>query len=180
MKVDTKKDDILRATSRIIHSENLTSMTLDRIAKESEISKGGLLYHFPNKNAIVQGLIEKGIHNYYETIEEHQKSDQDDSGKWSRAYLTCSFFEPKQTKELWLSGFLSALAFNRESLDLLEENFKVWQNRFENDGIDPIIAIIIKLVADGVWFLELFGFTHMTEKTKNDIYEKLMELTYAK
>lgn len=178
MKVKAKKDEILLAASRIIHSKNLTSMTLDKIAKESKISKGGLLYHFPNKNSIVQGLIEMGIQNYYETIEEYQKNDLSDSGKWSRAYMTGSFFEPKETKELWISGLLSALAFNRESLDFFSENFKMWQNRSENDGIDPINATIIKLVADGVWFLELFGFTHMTEKMKKDIYEKLLALSH--
>lgn len=170
-----KRDEILFAASRIIQSKNLFHMTLEAIAKEAEISKGGLLHYFPNKDVIVQGLIVRGIENYSERLQTKMEDDPEPTGRWSRAYLAESFCEPKEIRELWVSGLLSALAYNRDFLCPLDECFQLWQENSEHDGLDPVDATIIKLVADGMWFLELFGFTHMTEELKSQVYERLLE-----
>jgi AcrR family transcriptional regulator len=177
---NNKKDEILEAASRIIHERNISCMTLDAIAKEANVSKGGLLYHFPNKDSIVRGLIDKGIESYYKTLVTLIEKDTIEEGKWSRAYLTGSFFEPKENRELWVSGLLSSIAFNKECLKALDEGFAQWQSNFEDDGINPVDATIIKLASDGIWFLELFGFAHLTEKTKRSVYERLLSLSQNK
>jgi AcrR family transcriptional regulator len=174
---NNKKDEILQAASRIIHEQNLSCMTLDAIAKEAKVSKGGLLYHFPNKDSVVRGLIDKGIQSYYKTLESLIEEDSIEEGKWSRAYLSGSFFEPKEIRELWVSGLLSSIAFNKGCLKPLDEGFAQWQSNFENDGINPVAATIIKLVSDGVWFLDLFGFAHLTEEMKKNVYERLLSLS---
>lgn len=170
----TKRDDILFAASRILHTQSISHLTLEAVAKEAGLSKGGLLYHFPSKDAIIQGLIEKGIEYYTEQINMQIDKDPEPAGSWSRAYLYSSFYEPKDISELWVSGFLSALAFNRDFLHPLDKCFQLWQNNTENDKIDSIDATIIKLVADGIWFLELFGFTHLTSEMKTQVYERLL------
>ena len=37
--------------------EGLLAMTLDRIAEEAGVSKGGLLYHFPSKDELIVALL---------------------------------------------------------------------------------------------------------------------------
>jgi hypothetical protein len=43
------KDRILDAAERVVLRDGVTHLTLDAVAAETGISKGGLLYHFPSK-----------------------------------------------------------------------------------------------------------------------------------
>ena len=41
------RDLVLEACNRILRHEGLTNLTLEAVAEEAGLSKGGLLYHFP-------------------------------------------------------------------------------------------------------------------------------------
>jgi len=47
---------IRRAAAELIRQEGAGNLTLAAVAKTAGISKGGLLYHYPNKRALLQGL----------------------------------------------------------------------------------------------------------------------------
>lgn len=49
---------IRRAAAELIRQEGAGNLTLAAVAKTAGISKGGLLYHYPNKRALLQGLLE--------------------------------------------------------------------------------------------------------------------------
>lgn len=49
---------IRRAAAELIRREGAGNLTLAAVAKTAGISKGGLLYHYPNKRALLQGLLE--------------------------------------------------------------------------------------------------------------------------
>jgi AcrR family transcriptional regulator len=170
----TKTDDILFAAAKIVQEKGVAAMTLEAIAKEAKVSKGGLLYHFPNKDAIVQGLIEKCIENYSQMMIEILGKNPTKAGSWSKAYIDASINEPKEMKLIWMAGILLALAYDRAFLDPLNECFRQWQKRAESDGIDPVDATAIKLVADGIWFLDLFGFTHISKNMKKNVKENIL------
>jgi LPS sulfotransferase NodH len=42
-------------------------------------------------------------------------------------------------------------------LDPLRERFQAWQQAIERDGIDPVRATLVRLVADGFWLAERLG-----------------------
>ncbi|MEN9308893.1 MAG: hypothetical protein RL173_2825, partial [Fibrobacterota bacterium] len=50
------RDHILQATATLVLAEGPSALTLEAAAKASGISKGGLLYHFPSKEALILGL----------------------------------------------------------------------------------------------------------------------------
>ena len=57
----TTKDHILGTTLALLEREGGTAITLDRIAAEAGLSKGGLLYHFARKEQLVQALVERAV-----------------------------------------------------------------------------------------------------------------------
>ncbi|MFJ6095233.1 TetR/AcrR family transcriptional regulator [Williamsia muralis] len=54
----SKRTDILNATLRVIDNNGVTAVTFDSVAEEAGLSKGGLLYHFPSREALLKALHE--------------------------------------------------------------------------------------------------------------------------
>ena len=50
----TTRENIFNAANNIIRENGLEGFTLDAVAKKANVSKGGLLYHFPSKNALIE------------------------------------------------------------------------------------------------------------------------------
>ena len=48
---------ILDAVERIVQAKGVPALTLEAAAREAGISKGGLLYHFASKEALLHGLV---------------------------------------------------------------------------------------------------------------------------
>ena len=53
------RDRILDSFEAILTSEGERAATLDAVAASAEVSKGGLLYHFPNRESLVAGLLDR-------------------------------------------------------------------------------------------------------------------------
>lgn len=51
------RDRILDSFEAILSTEGERSATLDAVAAHAGVSKGGLLYHFPNRDALTAGLL---------------------------------------------------------------------------------------------------------------------------
>lgn len=173
----TKRERILFAAAEIVVNVSVSNFTLDRVAKEANISKGGLLYYFPTKEAIIEGMIELPMKRFIEGIEERLKNDKINTGKWSRAYTIESFTMPEDMKLLWIGGLVSALAINSKLLMTWMEMFNIWQKKFENDQIDQTTATIIRLVTDGVWFLDLLDLEIIKPDMRKSILESLLKKT---
>lgn len=52
------KADILTAAIEVIRRSGAQSFTIDAVAEESGFSKGGVLYNFPTKDALITGMVE--------------------------------------------------------------------------------------------------------------------------
>lgn len=170
------RDKILTAAANVVISQGASRMTLEAVAKEAGVSKGGLLYHFPSKDALIEGMIEHMVQGLTERI--RKAYDEDDigtnQGRWLRALTRANF----QSQDLELGAGLTAAVLLQP--DLLEANRQAYvarQNLIEQDGVDVVWANIIRLVGDGIWFSELLGFAPPEEPLKTQIMDRLISLT---
>ena len=53
------RESVLDAFERVITDKGERAATLDAVAAEAGVSKGGLLYHFSSKNDLAEGLAER-------------------------------------------------------------------------------------------------------------------------
>lgn len=53
------RDRVLDSFETILTTEGERAATLDAVAAHAGVSKGGLLYHFPNREALAAGLLER-------------------------------------------------------------------------------------------------------------------------
>lgn len=50
---------LIAAAAAVIRRDGAQALTLDAVAAHAGVSKGGLLYHFPSKDALVEGMLDR-------------------------------------------------------------------------------------------------------------------------
>lgn len=176
MNSNSKRSVILTAASTVIRSQGVEKLTLEAVAKEAGVSKGGLLHHFPNKNALIQGLVEELTDCFVADVQDRAANAFEDKGKWSRAYTESVAFDIQE--ESGISTALTASLFSKpELLGKLQEQYALWQKDIENDGIDPVRSTIVRLAADGLWFSEMFSLGNLDAELREKVIQELLKMT---
>jgi AcrR family transcriptional regulator len=171
------REAILRAADRVVVEGGVSGMSLEAVAREAGVSKGGLLYHFPTKEALISGMIGRLIEGFRDALgRELARERGSASGRWSRAYARASFSEDRWYLQV-SAGLLAAVAEDPALLDPLRRGFEDGQRWAERDGIDPSVGTLVRLAADGLFFAELFGFAPPEGRLRERVLEALLSLT---
>jgi AcrR family transcriptional regulator len=57
-------DRVLDAAEAVVVRQGIANLTLEAVAAEAGISKGGLLYHFPTKDRLIDALVRRSAENW--------------------------------------------------------------------------------------------------------------------
>jgi len=163
---DTKRR-ILTAAEDVVLRDGVVHLTLDAAAAEAGLSKGGVLYHFPSRDALVAAMVATIIDEFEAAIARHLPSVADEgsraAGSFTRAYVSATF-EPGTAgtegpcrQDRLGAALIAAAAAEPELLIPLRDAAERWQARLEADGLDPVLASLVRLACDGLWLCDLFG-----------------------
>ncbi|RFU66610.1 TetR/AcrR family transcriptional regulator [Peribacillus glennii] len=170
------RDHILLEACRLVSRDGVSNLTLEKVAKEAGVSKGGLLYHFPSKETLIKGMIDDMLKRSYQDIDYYLSKENDEPGKWLRAFIQTTFKEVGR-KDLISPGLMSMLLANTELLDSWRKTYADWTENIENDNQDLLIASIVRLACEGLWFTDLLGFSPVQGEFRQQILNTLVELT---
>ncbi|MBR7309653.1 helix-turn-helix transcriptional regulator, partial [Klebsiella pneumoniae] len=67
--------------------DGIAALSLNAVAREAGVSKGGLLHHFPNKQALIFALFARLLAIMEKAISELMAADNIAYGRFTRAYL---------------------------------------------------------------------------------------------
>ncbi|MBO3065458.1 TetR/AcrR family transcriptional regulator [Staphylococcus shinii] len=174
----SKQIQLLQAAAAIVDEQGSEYLTLDAVAKRAGVSKGGLLYHFQNKFALIQGLVDHADELYRNNVNEYVEKDNNENGKWVRAFIEATREHRAENGSI-TSGMLAAQGINSNLLLPLQDTYKEWQHNIENDGLDKVDATIIRLAVDGLWLSEIFGLDNLDESMREKVLDRLTEYTQS-
>src|SRR4051812_585847 len=157
------RNKLLDAAAVVVKRDGAQALTLDAVAAEAQVSKGGLLYHFNTKRELVQAMIERWLEEFQREIETA------DSG-FVRGYVKAS--APAENE----LGMLAAVVADPGLLAAVREQYAIWQDRVEREGRDPVDATVARLAADGLWLAELLGMAPPTGALREQVLERLAKL----
>ena len=149
---------ILDAAEQVASEKGLGAMTLELVAQHASISKGGVLHHFPNKNALISGLMERLVERFDQKVESFIAEDSAQPGAYTRAYLRAQLDPDAPSADLCLTLISEARKFP-DVMNLLQKCCIQWQSRVENDGLDPNVAAAIRFAGEGMSTAKMFGLT---------------------
>ncbi|MEP7352681.1 MAG: TetR/AcrR family transcriptional regulator [Acidobacteriota bacterium] len=166
---------ILQAAERVILQSGIEKTTIDEVAREAGVSKGGVLHHFPGKEAIVVGLLASLIQKFEADVKAKQALDPD-PGAFTRAYLKAATEWNDHCIEVSFSlkaGFRNCPELQK----LLADAHSRWQTCIENDGIDPVAASMVRLATDGLWLARVHHAVIPSEPFRSALIKRLVALT---
>jgi AcrR family transcriptional regulator len=148
----------------VIRRDGAQALTLDAVAAEAGVSKGGLLYHFASKRELLDGLVGRWLDQFQDDI--------DGSGPgFLPGYVRAS--DGARAEE---SGLLAALIADPEVLATVRERYVTWQDRVVTEGGDPVEATVARLAADGLWLADLFGLAPPEGELRERVLARLLQL----
>lgn len=146
------RDRLLDAATDVLLRDGAQALTLDAVAKQAKVSKGGLLYHFPSKQALIAGMVDRLVGHFDAAL----TAAGAEPGAATRVYLAASV-GPRHTAaaDRATAALFAASIVDPDALRPLREIYQAWQRRLENDGIDPAVATAVRLAVDGWWLSRL-------------------------
>jgi AcrR family transcriptional regulator len=171
------KDRLLNAAEAIVARDGVRNLTLEAVAREAGVSKGGLLYHFPSKSALVTGIIERLASRCDSEQSQAMEHDSSEPGVFTRAYLNARAKGPDPEAEPVHTALLAAAGTDPEYLDPFRKRMAEWQARLESDGLDPATASIVRLAIDGLGLCRLLGLPVPEGELRRRVIDKLLSMT---
>ncbi|PJF24919.1 MAG: TetR family transcriptional regulator, partial [Phototrophicales bacterium] len=86
----SKRAQLLNAASQIVLEKGAAHLTLEAVAALAGVSKGGLLYHFPSKEALIKGMLEQYLTDFSTLVAQSYAALPEGRGRWLRAYVNAS------------------------------------------------------------------------------------------
>ena len=165
------RETILDAAEALIRELGVNRMTLDAVAAKAGLSKGGLLYNFPSKEALLKGMIGR----FAATL----NADSPLSVASRIAEVRLAKLVSTQDEQRASHGMLAAIAEDPSLLDPIRESQgKLW-NEIKASGKDQDQALLVWLAVEGLCFFEMFQTSPLTPEERDRTIERLKALAAA-
>lgn len=177
----TMPDRLLDAAERVVRRDGVAALTLDAVSREAHVSKGGLLYHYRSKEALVRAMVARLVASFERARERALTDAPAGAGRWTQAYVQATIAPDRPSDEVAretdvASSLVAALGADPDLLIPVRAHYAVWQARLESDGLDPAHATLARLAADGLWFADLFGLAPPHGPLRERVREALVAL----
>ncbi len=174
------KEKILNSAERIALRDGVAHLTIDAVAAEAGLSKGGVLYHFGTKEALVGGMVDRLIDDSEREMARLAENDPERHGRALRSYLGATFPEhgsPSAHINQVAAVLLTAILTNPELLDPLRSRARSMLDRLAGDGLAAPVVHLVRLAADGLWVTEMFGFPGPDQAAREAMIQQLYDMT---
>jgi AcrR family transcriptional regulator len=171
------REAVLKAAAQIIARQGSGAFTIEAVAHAAGVTKGGVLHHFPSKEALIIGLIDQVIEAFDARVAEALAAEPAGKpGRWLRAYIRTVFSVQYEDANL-LPALAAVVAADPQTLSRIRRGFEASQQAAVQDGLDPLLATIIRLAVDGVVFARSLNVDVLDEPASQAVYAELFRLT---
>lgn len=171
----TAHDRLLQAAEDLAWDTGAGNLTLDAVAARAGVSKGGLLYHFPSKQKLMEALVENYITRFNNELSGREAANSQSANAAARAYLDI-FVEETKCDRPPPSGVLAALAENPSYLNPIRAHHREMLDRMKASAKDPTVALIVFLAIQGIKSMELLTMGTLTDVELADAVSRLEEM----
>jgi AcrR family transcriptional regulator len=171
-----KRDILLDAAEAVLCEQGTQGLTLSAVADRAGVSKGGLLYHFPSKEALVRGLVERLVEEFDALIASY---DTGGPGSYTRAFVEANLAvvrDHDQSRMLRRWATVSAAAADPALLAQVREAMHRWHRLDPADDPDPVAAQVARLAAEGLWEVAMHDPGLYDEAQLEALRERLLDL----
>jgi AcrR family transcriptional regulator len=173
----SSREKILDAAAELVTEIGAGRLTLEAVAEKAGLSKGGLLYNFPTKDALLQGMIQRMIDQV--TAEKEALRAKASPGPNLEARVV--------TKTLlniccggkmqeFATGMMAATAENPQLLDPVRQVISGTLEQLKATSDDLDSALLAWLAVEGLSNLEMHDLSPFSEQDRDQIVRAIERL----
>lgn len=141
---------LLAAAADLARRDGVQSLTIQAVAAMAGVTKGGLLHHFPGRDALLNALGDLALTEFGTELDRLMAADPEPSGRFTRAYVRSALapqavcgsgVEPQLITALWGEPGL-----RRQWYDWIAAQ----EARHAGTDGSPSLKLV-RFAADGVW-----------------------------
>lgn len=174
-KPEETRVEILEAAIKVMALKGPLGLTLDAVVEEVPYSKGALLHHFPNKMALLEGVVDHLGQAFLDQVMAEAAKDPEPYGRNARAYLMIVINDPVTDTDVSIGRAALAACAAEPSL---AERWVSWVRKArQDDPEDPVgadDALLLRLMADGLWMSDMFGTHEVSPQQRKALASLLM------
>lgn len=132
------------------------TLTIDGVAREAKMSKGGVLYHFRSKEELIKGMMRLHLLGFWETLHRYWKADVRREGRWHRAWIQATFEGLRRTEDLENPALFSMVHSCPEHILFLRRQLDRVQRCLDFDGLNPVRSRLLTSSVAGLRYDRMF------------------------
>jgi AcrR family transcriptional regulator len=165
----------LQAAFAVIARDGPGQLTFDAIARESGMSKGGLMHQFRTKTEVLKALLEHEI-EYFENFSRNYLAQLGDTTP--EANLAAEIATMREATDNPHAGGFAILAALVEDPTLLSATRGISAEkvkRIKAEAVDPELALLRWAAARGLVFTALLGLCPLSDKERGRLFDRLLD-----
>jgi AcrR family transcriptional regulator len=152
----------LNAAEQLVAQSGASSLTLDAVAQTAGMSKGGLLYHFPSKDALLEAMIERHLNEV-------------ESGATTLATRVFELLDVPQGEQTIAASLLAASATNPRLMERCRAQYARLIQSLEKVPCGFEQAMLLLLAVDGLLLGETMQLSSFTPSQRQRIVAALID-----
>ncbi|MCB1488338.1 MAG: TetR/AcrR family transcriptional regulator [Bauldia sp.] len=150
----SSRKKILAAAADLARQAGPVRFSLDAVASHAGVSKGGLLYNFPTKAKLMQGLVEDYLDEFEAALDAATGPGKDESLLAAYIRLSAKDCESAQPAAAWI---FAAMAEDPDFLEPIHAFRDRLLDRLRAEATDPTAMLVTFLAVEGLRNMKLFG-----------------------
>ncbi len=138
------------------------------------------MHHFSTKEALLRAVAQNAAGRFEAEYETKLSQEPEiEAGRKTRAYIKTGLGDGESLKTPKIETSPILLSFLRAGDDdpSARTRFVYWQAIIEEDGLDAVMAAIIRLAVDGLLYTEVIDSVPIDNTLRKQIRERLLDLT---
>jgi AcrR family transcriptional regulator len=142
------------ARSVVVHG---AGVSLDVVAREAGVSKGGLMHHFRSKDELMAALADDLFDQFDRAVQDRLERGDSAPGRLLRAYVRATFDELERGQDaVEPTTLMATLSSFPEAARRSQERYRRWNQTLAEDGADPQRVLVVMRACDGAAIAPLF------------------------
>lgn len=170
-KVD--KETIIRAAEEVVREKGARKLTLDAVAAQCGLSKGGLLHHFRTKQALLKAMLESTVSRELEMVSEFCAGE---SGGVTLASRIQGLFALMENDEGLPRSLIAAVAEDPALLEPIKAKEARTRREICDTASDPELAQLLLFAARGIFLGRVLGVMEPGDPELDRLRDRLLAM----
>ncbi|MHC2437510.1 TetR/AcrR family transcriptional regulator [Bradyrhizobium sp. USDA 4451] len=172
---ERSRNAALDAAITIVTRDGPGRLTLDAIARESGLSKGGVMHQFRTKEAVLRALLEQQMAHFEEFSNRYIEKVRGTTAQPELSAQIATLREAISTPRAGAFALLAAMNENPELMAMPRDQDIKKVALMKAEARDPDLALLRWAAARGLLLSSLFGMLSLTDVERDRLFERLLD-----